>query len=102
MDKPLQQQCTDGDLILISQICEYKTKWKGIRKNMTYYSNTAWNNLYILIMNEYVIPLSDWDKYSLKAKGQFISLEDLIPFDGISDEIEVAEIQGSYFKGTQS
>lgn len=102
MDKPLQQQCTDGDLILISQICEYKTKWKGIRKNLTYYSNTALNNLYILIMNEYVIPLSDWDKYSLKAKGQFISLEALIPFDGISDEIEVAEIHGRYFKDIQS
>ena len=99
MDKPLQQQCTDGDLILISQICEYKTKWKGIRKNMTYYSNTAWNNLYILIMNEYVIPLSDFYKYKLRTKGQFIFLEALIPFDGISDEIEVAEIQGRLFMG---
>lgn len=53
-------------------------------------------------MNEYVIPLSDWDKYTLKAKGQFIFLEALIPFEGVSDEIEAAEIQGSYFKGTQS
>ena len=102
MDKPLQQQCTDGDLILISQICEYKTKWKGNRKNLTYYSNTVWRNLYILIMNEYVIPLSDFYKYKLRTKGQFIFLEALIPFGGISDEIEVAEIHGSSFKGIQS
>ena len=53
-------------------------------------------------MNEYVIPLSDFYKYKLRTKGQFIFLEALIPFDGISDEIEVAEIHGSSFKGIQS
>ena len=92
--KSLDSQCDDGDLILISQICEYKTTWKGIRKNLSYFSNTYWRNLYVFILNEYSISLTDINKYKLKAKGQFISLEALIPFDGFSDVIEVIEIQG--------
>ena len=92
--KSLDSQCDDGDLILISQICEYRTTWKGIRKNLSYFSNTYWRNLYVFILNEYAISLTDINKYKLKAKGQFISLEALIPFDGFSDVIEVIEIQG--------
>ena len=92
--KSLDSQCDDGDLILISQICEYRTTWKGIRKNLSYFSNTYWRNLYVIILNEYAISLTDINKYKLKARGHTISLEDLIPFRGVSDEIEVIEIQG--------
>ena len=90
------------DLIYISRESNISVKWKNNKKIVKCNTNLSFYTLRDIICEAYSILKSDWDKYTLKARGQFISLEALIPFGGISDEIEVVEMQGSYFNGTQS
>ena len=92
-------QVKNEDLIYISRETNIRIKWKNIKKSLKCNTNLSFYTLRDIICEAYSISKSEWDKYYLKAKGQFIPLEALIPFDGISDEIEVAEMQGRLFLG---
>lgn len=93
----MDSQVKNGDLICISREFYFIIKWKNTKKRLKCNTNISYYTLRNIICKEFSIPKSDWDKYTLKARGQFIPLEALIPFGGISDEIEVVEIQGRYF-----
>ena len=92
-------QVKNEDLIYISRESIISVKWKNNKKIVKCNTNLSFYTLRDIICEAYSIPKIDWDKYYLKARGQFISLEALIPFGGISDEIEVAEMQGRLFLG---
>lgn len=100
--KSLDSQAKNEDLIYISREYYFRIKWKNIKKRLKCNTNLSFYTLRDIICEEYSILKIDWNKHTLKVGGQFISLEALIPFGGISDEIEVVEIQGISFKGTQS
>ena len=91
---PLQIQCKDGDLILISQVCMFKTKWKDMKKSMYYYTNVIWENMFYILLDEYVIPKNENQKYKLKIGNQYLFLKALIPFEGVTDEVEVVDKLG--------
>ena len=95
-------QVKNEDLIYISRESTISVKWKNNKKIVKCNTNISFYTLRDIICEAYSIPKIDWNKHTLKARGQFFSLEDLIPFGGISDEIEVAEIQGRYFNDIQS
>ena len=95
--KSLDSQVKNGDLIYISRETNIRIKWKSNKKKVKCNTNFSFYTLRDIICKTFKIPKSDWDKYALKARGQFITLEDLIPFGGISDEIEVVEMQGRLF-----
>ena len=99
--KSLDSQVKNEDLIYISRESNISVKWKNNKKIVKCNTNLSFYTLRDIICEAYLFPKIDWNKYSLKAKGQFIFLEALIPFDGISDEIEVVDMQGSFFKCTQ-
>lgn len=99
--KSLDSQVKNEDLIYISREYYFRIKWKNSKKRLKCNTNLSFYTLRDIICEAFKIDKSDWDKHTLKARGQFISLEALIPFGGISDEIEVVEIPGSSFKGTQ-
>lgn len=91
--QPLANQCQDGDTLSICQVCAYQFKWKATRRSITYYTNFKLKYLAHYIFKEFNIPLTEYDKYSLKTRTQFLSLDTLIPFEGIHDEIEITELQ---------
>ena len=96
MDKkqPLERQFKDGDLILISQVFKFKTKWKDNKTDLPYYTNIAWGNLLNILLDEYNIDDIDNKNYYLKVGGQFILPDTNIPFEGVTEEVEVVEILG--------
>ena len=96
--KSLDSQINNGDIIYISRVFLFTIKWKNIRQKVRCNTNLSFYTLRNIICETYSIPKSDWDRYKLKARGHTISLEDLIPFRGVSDEIEVIEIQGRYLR----
>ena len=98
----MDSQVKNEDLIYISREYYFRIKWKNSKKRLKCNTNLSFYTLRDIICEAFKIDKSDWDKHTLKARGQFISLEALIPFDGISGEIEVTEIQGSYFNCIQS
>ena len=97
--KSLDSQVKNEDLIYISREYYFRIKWKNIKKRLKCNTNLSYNSLRDIICKTFYIPKIDWNKHTLKARGQFIPLEALIPFGGISDEIEVVEIQSRLFLG---
>lgn len=93
-DKSLESQCNNGDLIYICKAFKYITKLGDIRRELYYYTNLSFNKLICYFLTEYSVPISDWEKYRLKRRGQFIPTEAWVPFEGISDEIKIVNISG--------
>lgn len=98
----LESQCKNGDFISVCKVFSYRIKWENIQRELYYYTNLSYNKLICFILTEYSVPISDWGKYRLKRQGQYISLEAFVPFEGISDEIEVVNIYRRWFGCTQS
>ena len=90
----LASQCYNGDIICISKVYAFRVKWNNVRKELCYYTNLSYNTLRIIVLQEYKIVESDWDKYSLKIQGHFVSLESSVPYEGICEELELAAIKG--------
>lgn len=91
--QPLANQCQKGDTLFICQLHKYLFQWKATRRSITYYTNLKLEYLAYAMYREFKIPPTEYNKYRLKTKTQNLSLEELIPFEGISDEIEITELQ---------
>ena len=91
--QPLANQCQNGDTLSICQVHKYLFQWKTTRRSITYYTNLKLEYLAYAMYREFKIPPTEYNKYRLKTKTQNLSLEELIPFEGISDEIEITELQ---------
>lgn len=89
----LVKQCSDGDTISICNLHLYKIKWKGYTQDIRYYTNMKFETLSYYIFQILSIPPINYSNYKLCIKAQPISLSDLIPFEGINDEIEVVDAQ---------
>lgn len=75
----------------MSQIFIYKTKYG--KKNLTvpFYTNQKISKLARVLFRKYHISKKNYDKYLLTISNQFLPFEQLIPFDGIKDIIEITK-----------
>lgn len=95
--KPLQSQCSSGNIIRILQIRIFKIVWGDKEEDFRYYSNIELKYLLAAFLSNYKIPAIDIPKYGVKIGNQIISQEFVIPFEGICDTIEVIEYKGTGF-----
>ena len=50
--------------------------------------------MFYILLDEYVIPKNENQKYKLKIGNQYLFLKALIPFEGVTDEVEVVDKLG--------
>ena len=95
--KPLQSQCSSGNIIRIMQVRIFKIVWGDKKEDFRYYSNIELKYLLAAFLSNYKIPAIDIPKYGVKIGNQIISQEFVIPFEGIFDTIEVVEYSSTGF-----
>ena len=88
--------CQDGDEINVCQVCSFVFNWNNERRSINYYSNLPFKNLAYAIFRKSNIPKEEYRSYGLKIKDQTISLDKLIPFEGLKDEIDVILLHGTH------
>lgn len=95
--KPLQSQCSSGNIIRIMQVRIFKIVWGDKEEDFRYYSNIELKYLLAAFLSNNKIPAIDIPKYGVKIGNQIISQEFVIPFEGIFDTIEVVEYSSTDF-----
>lgn len=90
--RPISFENIKNNFILLSQQFMFQIKWGKKFKKVPFFTNKKFYHLARIVFCNFKIPKKDYKKYILSINGQIIPFENIIPFDGINDIIEITRV----------